>query len=102
MFRGFAYSHFFYSHFAYFRPESGVSPTCKKIIFGHQSDVELHFEVGLSLKMYLGHGIVTSCAITGFVCIKSCSKVYLPMHVNDVVATVEVKQKENKDLFIIQ
>ena len=24
------------------------------------------------------------------------------MQVNDVVATVEVKQKENKDLFIIQ
>ena len=39
----------------------------KNIIFGHQSDVKLHLEVGLSLKMYLGHVKVTSRAITGFV-----------------------------------
>ena len=37
---------FAYSRFAYFRPKSGVLPTHKKIIFGHQSDVKLHLEVG--------------------------------------------------------
>ena len=32
----------------------------KNCIFGHQSDVKLHLEVGLSLKMYLGQVKVTS------------------------------------------
>ena len=67
------WSLFAYSHFAYFRLKSGVSPTHKNCIFGHQSDVKLHLEVGLSLKMYLAHVIVTSSAITGSVCTKSCS-----------------------------
>ena len=52
------------------------------LIKRHQSDVKLHLEVGLSLKMYLGCIIVTSCAITGFVCTKSWSSwVYLPVQV---------------------
>ena len=46
--------------------------TPKKINFGHQCDVKVmstqHPEVGLSLKIYLGHVKVTSCAMTGFVC----------------------------------
>ena len=62
-----------------------ISPTLdQKVVFrllikrllcmhGHQSDVKLHLEVGLSLKMYLAHVNVTSCAITGFVCTNSCS-----------------------------
>ena len=44
----FAYSCFAYSLFAYFRPKSGVSPTLKIVIFGHQSDVGVDFHQCLS------------------------------------------------------
>ena len=62
---------FAYSRFAYFKTKKWRFVYSEK--FGHPSDVKLDLEVGLSLKMYLGHVKVTSCAITGFVCTKSCS-----------------------------
>ena len=40
----------------------------KRIIFRHQSDVKLYLEVGFSLKMYLGHVKVTSCASYNWLC----------------------------------
>ena len=55
-----------------------------------------HPEVDLSLKIYLGHIKVTSCAMTGFVCIKSCSWVYQPVQVNHVlVQSKNLGQKFN-------
>ena len=79
----FAYSHFAYSRFAYFRPKSGVSPTHRKnYIWASKWCQTTSWSIGLSLKMYLGHVKVTSSAITGFVCTKSCSSwVYLPVEV---------------------
>ena len=77
----FAYSHFAYSRFAYFRPKSCVSPTHKKIYLGTKWCQTTSWSIDLSLKMYLGHVKVISCAITGFVCTKSCSWEYLPVEV---------------------
>ena len=50
----------------YFRPKSGVSPTSKIIIFGHQSDVKIHLDV---FEMCLGHVKVISCAIYNWLCL---------------------------------
>ena len=66
----------------------------KKLYLGTKWCQTRSWSIDLSLKMYLGHVKVTSCAITGFVCTKSCSSwEYLPVQVNNVlVATVEVIQ----------
>jgi len=45
-----------------------------------QRGVRLHWRL-LVFEKYLAHVNVTSCAITGFVCTKSCSWVYLPVEV---------------------
>ena len=38
----FAYSRFTYSHFAYFKLKSDISPTPKKLTCGHQCDVKVN------------------------------------------------------------
>ena len=74
-----------------------VSPTHKKLYNWYQCDVKPTSWSGLmSLKIYLGHIKVTSCAMTGFVCIKSCSWVYQPVQVNHVlVQSKNLGQKFN-------
>ena len=86
----------------YFRTKGGVLPTPENLILGisvmcgknegdfmHKDTTgnklgskangpmkvmsRQHPAVGMSLKIYLSHIKVTSCAMTGFVCTKSCS-----------------------------
>ena len=45
-----------------------ISQVVKKLHLGIKVISKQHPKVGLSLKIYLGHVKVTSCAMTGFVC----------------------------------
>ena len=96
----FAYSRFTYSCFAYFRPKSVVSPTCKQNYIWTSKWRQTRSWSRLVLENVFE---VTSWAITGFVCAKSCSSlVYLPVQVSDIRAgTVEADSSPQRALKVI-
>ena len=65
----FAYSRFAYSCFVYFRPKSSVSPTCKQNYIWTSKWCQTRSWSRLVLENVFE---VTSWAVTGFVCTKSC------------------------------